>query len=223
VPPPASARLVEGMEIDSVPSEIKASNVELSTPTGLAILRALHPTFVRGWPGGTVLSQGTGCGTMDLDTMPNTFRVVLLENSSGPQRPCSDFSHDSVIEICCNIDDESAERLAWTVGVLRERGALDVWMTSIVGKKGRPATQVSLLVSEEKWSDFAVWILRHTSTFGLRYRRWSRMKLSRAIEEGKVSGQSVRMKVGTTLNGRRIKEKPEYEDVRRTWEDSAEF
>ena len=41
VPPPASARIVLGMPVAAVPEAITRPNVELSTPTGLAILKAL--------------------------------------------------------------------------------------------------------------------------------------------------------------------------------------
>ncbi len=58
VPPPASARLAVGMPVAPVPDAITRPNVELSTPTGLAILKALDPR-VRG---GVALGDPPGPG-----------------------------------------------------------------------------------------------------------------------------------------------------------------
>jgi uncharacterized protein (DUF111 family) len=123
VPPPASARLAVGMPVDPVPSPITRPNVELSTPTGLAILKALEPTFVAGWPRGTVRAQGSGSGTMDLGEFPNVFRVAVLEATSGLDAELSPttepgwsdlpYETDQVVEIRCNLDDQTGERTAW--------------------------------------------------------------------------------------------------------------
>ncbi|HKJ69781.1 MAG TPA: nickel insertion protein, partial [bacterium] len=43
IPPPASAILSEGCPVDPVPASIQHPDIELSTPTGLAILKALSP------------------------------------------------------------------------------------------------------------------------------------------------------------------------------------
>lgn len=80
VPPPASARLAVGMPVAPVPDAITRPNVELSTPTGLAILKALEPAFVDGWPSGTLLAQGSGAGTTELGDYPNVFRVAWWNN-----------------------------------------------------------------------------------------------------------------------------------------------
>ena len=221
VPPPASAWLAEGFPVAEVPAAITEPNVELSTPTGLAILKALSPTFVEGWPAGTLQAQGMGCGTKDLGSYPNVFRVALLE-ADAIERPAvaalSDFVSDTVVEICFNIDDEPGERVAWIAEHLLEAGALDVWSTNVIGKKGRPTVQVSLLATAPQWPSLADWILRNTSTFGLRHRSWDRLKLERSYEVREVDGQKVKFKIGQTTAGDTIKEKPEYEDLRHVWE-----
>ncbi len=86
VPPPASARLAVGMPVAPVPEAITAENIELSTPTGLAILKALEPRFVDEWPSGTLIAQGAGAGTRDLGKYPNVFRVAVLSPSTAPRR-----------------------------------------------------------------------------------------------------------------------------------------
>jgi len=221
VPPPASARLSRGFRIADLPAEIGESDIELSTPTGLAILKALEPSFTDAWPAGVVVAQGMGCGTMDLGSYPNVFRIVMLDvdesrdDSRGDSLP---YASDTVVEICCNIDDESPERVAWSAEQLLSMGALDVWTTPLCGKKGRIALCLSALVTAERQAVLAAWILRHTSTFGIRYRTWNRLKLLRHIEKRDVQGEQVAFKVGRTLDGETIKEKPEFEDLRRVWD-----
>ncbi|MFQ5704746.1 MAG: LarC family nickel insertion protein [Gemmatimonadales bacterium] len=223
VPPPASERLAKGFPVASIPTPITQANVELSTPTGLAILKALDPTFVAEWPAGTVIAAGSGCGTMDLGTYPNTFRIALIEALQGYSAnvPSLPYQRDQVVEICCNIDDDSAEHLAWAMEHMLEMGALDVWSTPIVGKKGRAALCVSVLAESGKWTEFADWMLRNTTTFGIRYRAWDRLKLERFYEEREVNGSTVRYKIGRTSDGEVLKEKPEFEDLSRTWNGSS--
>ena len=84
VPPPASARLLSGLTVAPVPAGIVRENIELSTPTGIAILKALEPEFRDGWPAGVVRAQGLGAGTLDLGEFPNVFRVALLEDAGAP-------------------------------------------------------------------------------------------------------------------------------------------
>lgn len=226
VPPPASARLAKEFQIASVPSAITLSDVELSTPTGLAILKTLSPRFVDAWPDGVVLAQGAGCGTIDLGSYPNIFRVVVLE--SGSQSTVRDslsdaYASDQVVEICYNVDDDSGERIAWVADQLRSMGALDVWLSQVIGKKGRPTVIISLLAEPGRAASFADWILRHTSTFGVRYRTWDRVKLERADEVRDVGGNKVTFKIGRNRGGDLSKEKAEYEDLRRVWENDPDF
>ena len=222
VPPPASARLARGFKIAEVPAGISAPDIELSTPTGLAILKALSPVFTDAWPAGTVIAQGMGCGSTDLGSYPNVFRVVLLDaDASGAEgriREPLPYASDSVVEICCNIDDETPERIAWSAEQLLAMGALDVWTTPVTGKKGRIAFCLSVLVTLESQPVLADWILRRTSTFGIRYRSWNRLKLLRHVEQREVQGEQVGFKVGRTLEGETLKEKPEFEDLRRVWD-----
>ncbi|MEW6056879.1 MAG: LarC family nickel insertion protein [Bdellovibrionota bacterium] len=245
VPPPASARLSIGFPVTQVPAAIARENVELSTPTGLAILRSLAPEWHVGVPAGVVQAQGMGAGTMDLGSYPNVFRVMVLDaaqeaysaqgtRAKGDAKPGSiasgltpnealPFEKDQVIEVTCNMDDETAERTAWVMEHLMEMGALDVWATPVTGKKGRVAVCLSILAKVDEWARFADWLLRHSSTFGVRYHVWDRLKLSRRIESRKTPQGEVRVKVGFTTSGEVLKEKPEFEDLRKLWEKDPGF
>ncbi len=214
IPPPASVKLLVNMEIMKTPIEIVNENIELSTPTGIAILKSLSPYFCSEMPSGKVLATGTGAGTMDLGNYPNVFRVSLLDDNSDSNLP---YEYDEVIEIVCNIDDDTAEKIAWLTEQLLELKALDVWLTPIFGKKGRPATMLSVIAAAENWEKLADWILRNSSTFGIRHQKWNRLKLARHFEQRESSEGVISYKIGSDIFGNKIKEKPEYEEIRKTW------
>ena len=225
VPPPASARLAVGMPVVPVPSAITGESVELSTPTGLAILRALEPEFVEGWPGGKLLAQGSGSGTMELGDFPNVFRVALLEaaargDNEGSALP---YETDQVVEIRCNVDDQTGERTAWLLEKAMAMGALDAWVTPVVGKKGRPAAEMAILATPDQRDEFADFLLRKSTTFGVRFCIWDRLKLAREEEIRDTSKGPVSFKIGRTTDGETLKEKPEYEDLKKIWEKDPGF
>jgi pyridinium-3,5-bisthiocarboxylic acid mononucleotide nickel chelatase len=212
VPPPASSRLLIGMPIASTPAAIEQENIELSTPTGIAILKAISPRFVNELPAGKLLAHGRGAGTRDLGTYPNVFQISLVETDPGERLP---YETDKVFEIVCNIDDDTAEHIAWMSEKLLEHGALDVWQTPATGKKGRSLICLSVLVRHQDLASTSDWILRNGTTFGVRYRNWERLKLVRHFEERQENGTSVHYKVGSTVKGEKLKEKREFEDWRK--------
>ena len=211
IPPPASAKLLIGLPVSQTPSAVTRENVELSTPTGIAILKSLEPQFVNELPPGILLNQGLGAGAMDLGSYPNVFRVTLIETDAIPNE--LPYETDSVVEIVCNIDDDTSEHMAWMTGKLLELGTLDVWQTPAIGKKGRVLVSLSVLVEENSFSKVADWILRNSTTFGVRYRKWDRLKLARKFETRETPKGPVRYKIGLTVEGEILKEKAEYEDL----------
>ncbi len=223
VPPPASANLSEGFPIDPVPESIDRENLELSTPTGLAILKVLKPEFTRGWPSGRVLRHGYGAGTMDLGKYPNVTRVVWLERAEINVTSALPFERGEIVEIVCNLDDQSPERTAWLQQDAIKQGALDVWITPVVGKKNRPAQLFSMLVDVEREGEFISWMLRCSSTFGLRTQRWDKVQLARRIETRDTPHGPLRFKIGMTTEGEVIKEKPEYDDLAEIWKNDPNF
>ena len=228
VPPPASARLAVGMPVDPPPDALRRESVELSTPTGLAILRALEPEFVPGWPGGRLLAQGSGSGTMDLGDVPNVFRIALMEaavgeDEEGPGARPLPYETGQVVEIRCNVDDQTGERTAWLMERALALGALDGWVTPLLGKKGRPASEMSLLVEPEARDRLIDFLLRHSSTLGVRFSTLERMMLVRESEVRETPKGPVTFKVARTTEGEILKEKPEFEDLKKIWEEDPDF
>lgn len=224
VPPPASGHLAVGMPVASVPPSIGREDVELSTPTGLAILKALEPTFRSDWPEGVVRAQGFGAGTLDLGAHPNVFRVALLEDADAAVTlEGLPYETGTVVEIECNVDDQTGERSGWLIRRSMDLGAVDAWLTPVVGKKGRPALRLTLLAQPQDAPALADWLLRHSSTFGLRYSLRSRLMLSRTTEIRDTPRGKVRFSVGPTTGGEKVKEKPEFDDLAEIWKEDPDF
>jgi uncharacterized protein (DUF111 family) len=76
-------------------------------------------------------------------------------------------------------------------------GALDVWWTPIIMKKGRPALTISALATADTRAAVAAAILRETTTIGVRYAERERTVLARVIREVATPYGSIAVKVAT--------------------------
>ncbi len=195
-PAPAVLRLLEGF-----PTYGRPVSLELTTPTGAALVRALASRETAGaMPAMTVRASGYGAGAAELDTLPNCTQVVLGDVPHvqvGPGQPLT------VLE--ANLDDATGEQLALAVGALLDGGALDAWVTPVVMKKGRPGHTVHVLCDPARAEALADMVRRATGSFGVRAVRAERWPESRHVEEVRVEGHPVRMKVGPG----RVKAEPE--------------
>lgn len=108
----------------------------------------------------------------------------------------------------------SPEITGYLMEKLFERGALDVFLTPIFMKKGRPATKLSLLCALDYRDRLIEILLTETTTFGVRCYTAERSKLSRDFIEVQTRWGIVRAKRGY-MSGQLIKAVPEYEDCKR--------
>ncbi len=137
LPNPAPA-VVELLASVGAPTRGIDLGVELTTPTGAALLAALASGFGP-MPPMTIDRSGFGAGTRDIDGQPNATQVVIGEPSDAV------LGGQPVVVLEVNVDDATGETLAHTISALLEAGAHDAWVTPIVMKKGRPAHTVSAL------------------------------------------------------------------------------
>lgn len=72
VPAPATLEMMRGLPIAPSPHRM-----EMTTPTGAAIIATLADEFQPGLPPMVVESVGYGAGTKDLPNQPNVLRTVL--------------------------------------------------------------------------------------------------------------------------------------------------
>ena len=113
-----------------------------------------------------------------------------------------------------NIDDMSAELFPAIQEALVREGALDVWTTPVLMKKGRPATVLSVLAPADCEQCVADAVLRETTTLGVRVHGVHRHEAERGF--GKVETDfgivSVKLK---WVHGALFGVKPEYEECAR--------
>lgn len=138
--------------------------------------------------------------------MANALRAILGETEETPQQ-------DQVYELCCQVDDMTGEALAFACQALLEAGALDVWLTPVQMKKGRPGQLLSCLVRPGQEEAMAARILRHTTSLGVRAYPCRRYILGREQAAVDTPFGPVGKKVSAGHGIRR--EKYEYEDVAR--------
>jgi hypothetical protein len=137
--------------------------------------------------------------------IPNLLRVHLVET---PARP--DQEHHSLIE--CNIDDMNPELIDYIMDKLFAEGADDVFITPIIMKKTRNASQLSVLCSNDKKEKLISLILNETSTFGLRTHSVEKTSLPREFISADTRYGKVTLKKAFLPNGG-SKFKPEYNEI----------
>ena len=116
-------------------------------------------------------------------------------------------------ELACNIDDMSAEAVAFACEQLLKNGALDVWTTPAVMKKGRLAVILGVLCENEIKEKILRLIFRHTSTIGVREYETKRYTLER--ESRVVNTPYGEVGIKTSSGYGCEKSKFEYDDLAR--------
>jgi uncharacterized protein (DUF111 family) len=177
--------------------------MEISTPTGVALLVALADCF-GALPAVAVESAGWGAGTADPAGRPNVVQVLIGTPAAAATAPRPGRTA-VVLEV--NVDDVTGEVLAHTVAALLAAGAHDAWAAPIVMKKGRPAHTVAALVDPADVDRLATVLVAETGSLGLRattVERWPQRRAEATID---VGGHPIRVKVA---GGRA---KPEHDDA----------
>ncbi len=200
VPAPATADLLRG-----VPTYSAHLKKELVTPTGAALLRALEPTFGQ-QPAMRTEAIGYGAGTRNPKDFPNVMRL-----SVGQSEDVAGVEAVTVLETA--LDDASPQVLAYVAEKALAGGALDVMLTPVIMKKGRPGTLVTVLCQPSQSAIFQDLLLRETGTLGVRIRQDRRTSLDRSHTTVETPYGDIRVKIGAQT-GEERNAMPEYEDCR---------
>jgi pyridinium-3,5-bisthiocarboxylic acid mononucleotide nickel chelatase len=198
VPAPATAVLLEGMEV------VSGGPVtgEAVTPTGAVLLRVLSkgPPPAR-WR--ALTSGAWGAGGRDPSGYPNALRLLLAE-------PAAEAGE--IVVLATDLDDLSPEYLEPLREALVSAGALDVQLWTTHMKKGRTGFRVEAVAPAADADAVAHAFFRHSTTAGVRRHSAERITLARReLEVEAADGTRVRVKVLDSPDGPRLK--PEYDDV----------
>ena len=184
-PSPAAVELLHG-----VPTYGRDVSVELTTPTGAALVATLAHGFGP-LPPMTVEATGFGAGAREMDDLPNCTQVVV--GTALEAAGAGDGQPVALLE--ANLDDVSGETLAHAVAALVDAGAHDAWVTPVVMKKGRPAHVLSVLCDPALRADLVALMRSETGTLGVRGQVVQRWPAPRDTGEVEVDGRVVRVKV----------------------------
>lgn len=210
VPAPATADLLR-----EVPTYSASIQMELVTPTGAALLRALDCTFGP-QPAMRVSNIGYGAGTRNPASFPNVLRLSIGESGAprlDSETQIPDTTTITVLETA--LDDLSPQILAHVTEQALALGAHDVMCTPVQMKKGRLGTLLTVLADDAHTPALQRLLLTETSTLGVRIRREQRACLDRTHVTVATPYGEVRIKVGS-LAGEELNAQPEFEDCRRS-------
>jgi uncharacterized protein (TIGR00299 family) protein len=201
LPAPAVCEILQDIPVYGV-----QISQELVTPTGAALISTLADEFGP-MPPMTITATGYGSGTHLLpDDQPNLLRMI-----TGYAQQVDENQVVEVIE--ANLDDWSPEMFPFLTDRLFAGGALDVSLTSILMKKGRPGFTLQVICSPVHALDLKHIILTETSTIGLRFRKEERYTLARKEVSIDTSWGEIKAKKVQTPTGPVIY--PEYEECKK--------
>lgn len=202
VPAPATAAIMAAVGAPTRQLDVEA---ELVTPTGAAILAEVA-RFER--PPFRPEQIGYGFGQRELP-WPNALRLWIGQWDESAAPAADEGPAELLLET--NIDDMNPQFLEPLIERLFEAGALDVYLTPIIMKRGRPASKVSLICATELRDELEKILIEQTTTLGVRALPIDRTKAGRRIETVITRWGDVRVKL-KIWHGRVIDVMPEYAD-----------
>ncbi len=211
VPAPATTRVLKGMEV-----QYRDVNSEMVTPTGATI--AATVSKMGGQKRGRVVASGFGCGSREVEGISNVVRFVVLrrqeEVEGDSEELPSDVSLEPVVQLVCEIDDQTPEVTAHVAHQLLKSGALDVVYEAVQMKKGRLGCRLSVLCQPQKERTLVGQILSSTTTLGVRRMPMERWALRRTSQKVSTPFGEVAVKVAW-WDGEVLKVSPEYDSCAR--------
>jgi uncharacterized protein (TIGR00299 family) protein len=203
VPAPATAELLMSRNI---PIAESATQGEMTTPTGAAILATLADRFGP-LPAMKIDRIGYGAGQKDFPDRPNLLRLLIGEAVDAADTP------EQVCVLETNLDDISGELIGYCTTRLWDLGVLDVYTTAIQMKKSRPGVKLTVLCRPIDAGAVEDILFGETTTLGVR--RWmaGRTVLRRQPHSVVTAWGSVEGKIGWPSDGL-PRFAPEFESCR---------
>jgi uncharacterized protein (TIGR00299 family) protein len=208
VPAPSTSELLIGVPVYS--SDVP---LELTTPTGAALISSLTTEFGV-MPYMHVSKIGNGAGGYQLKDRPNVLRLFAGHKPGESQARNNEQDDKDITVVETNIDDMNPQAYDYVVEKLLKAGALDVFLTQIIMKKGRPGVQLKMLCGRDKRDDLIKILFRETTTIGLRFYDTHRKVLNRSVHVVDTKLGRVRVKI-SRLDGDVVQLTPEYLDCRK--------
>ena len=188
----------------AIPLRIGPEQTELVTPTGAAIVAALH-TRTELPAEFTIERMGFGAGTRDIGRS-NLLRAMILKPKA------QDPPTDQIRVFETNVDDVSGEALALALEKLFAAGVRDAHFQSVYMKKNRPGWLVRVIADKELTETVEAILFEYTNTIGLRYMDMNRTVLKRNTIQVQLPEGTVEVK--RVYYRDKVYNHPEFESVR---------
>ena len=202
IPVPATVEILKGEALTYTEEPF-----EMVTPTGAALLKCWK-TASAPPAGARITTTGIGFGQRTLNSRPNIIRGMILDTETlNP-------SDTSCMVLECNLDDTTAELIGALTVDLLEKGAVDVFTSSIQMKKQRAGTLLTVICHHADREIMIDTIFAGSTTFGIREYAVHRTVLDRRHETVDTEYGPIRIKIGS-WKGSDITHSPEYEDCAR--------
>lgn len=210
VPVPAVVEILKGLNFVGGPVE-----AELATPTGCAIYAEICTEIKDFIPLISPQKVGYGAGKKDFDH-PNVLRIIKTSNIS---------QNDEIDVIETNIDHLTGEEIGYLFDKIMSCGASDVSITPIIMKKNRQGSLLKVISKQKNREQIIDTIFKETGSLGIRiapniHRGMAEREFVK--KEIEIDGKTyeVTFKIGY-VNGEKISERPEYEDLKKIAQDSG--
>ena len=206
VPAPAAEYLLHGIPVFS-----NGSPMERTTPTGALLVKILAGGF-SSMPAGKIIASGFGLGNNTSKDIPNVLRALLIDTSSEVE--INGLIRERISLIETNIDDMNPQDYEKVIEKLFAASALDVWTENIYMKKTRPGVKLCCLSKPEDAIKLSEVILKNTTSQGVRFSKFDRVRLKWKIEEIETPLGKIHVKI-TEFDGKTLRKIPEYEDLKK--------
>lgn len=201
VPAPATAELLTSVPIHGD----VATTGELTTPTGALLVSGEGVTHDR-LPRMRIERIGYGAGRRD------TPRASVVRCFLGVREEAADSPRERVLLLETNVDDMDPQLYEPLTERLFAAGALDVSLAAVIGKRGRPATVVTVIARPEQANDLTEALFEESTTLGIRIMEVERVALERRVVRVTTSIGPVDVKIARLPSGRE-RRRAEHRDV----------
>ncbi len=166
----------------------------------------------------TINTHGASVRSDHMAVTSSSVSANPAVESTTMERSARDDAHshhesETVTVLETALDDLSPQVLAYVTETALAQGALDVMLTPVIMKKGRPGTLLTVLCNPSESFALQRLILRETSTLGVRIRQDRRTCLERSHSTVHTAYGDIRMKIGS-IDGEVLNAAPEFEDCR---------
>lgn len=206
LPAPAVAAMLPGVPVYDAGVE-----GETVTPTGAALVTTLADRFEH-MPAMTVKRIGLGAGTREWAERANLVRAffgALETRDAVPGHGAVSTSLENIM-VECTIDDMDPRLYPLLLDRLMVSGALDVHVTPVIMKKGRPGHLLSALTTPSCLDTVLTTLFRESSTIGCRSYPVTKHAMERRMVSVRTSWGTVPVKL-VMLGGNELRRSPELD------------